>query len=173
MGKLKIQVLGKGLIPRGYGLAPRKDPFNADLTLIGTILNTSGLSINFLHPEDNRLIPLTKSNLKRIWDTYSNMEYKTEKSKEVNVNNVKPHVPENNRNITTSTDSIEISQDHTKTEEITKEPPHQEVINTSASPETETIKDDEKKNESMTIKPIIQNDNKESNSKKEERRQRR
>lgn len=165
MGKLKIQVLGKGLIPRGYGLAPRKDPFNADLTLISTILSTSGLSINFLHPEDNRLIPLTKSNLKRIWDTYSNMEYKTEKPKEVN--NVKPHVPEN-RNVT---NEVVSAPDHTKPAEVVKDVPRQESTNASTiSSEPEVKKDDEKNNDSMTIKPIIQNDDKDNNQKKEERR---
>lgn len=69
---LTIQVLGKGLIPRGYGLAPRKEPFKADLTLIQTILATSGLKVNYLRPEDNKLVSLDRSNLKRVWDRYHN-----------------------------------------------------------------------------------------------------
>lgn len=67
---LKIQVLGKGIIPRGYGLAPRKEFFNADLTLIHTIMLTPGLKVNMLCPDDNKIIPLTNNNLKRLWDKY-------------------------------------------------------------------------------------------------------
>lgn len=67
---LKIQVLGKGLIPRGYGLAPRLNPFPADLILIGTILSTPGLTVNYLNPDTNKMCPLTKDNLKRIYNNY-------------------------------------------------------------------------------------------------------
>lgn len=74
---LKIQVLGKGLIPRGYGLAPRVNPFPADLTLIGTILNTNGLTVNYLNPETNKMCPLTKENLKKVYDKFGNKEVKT------------------------------------------------------------------------------------------------
>lgn len=69
---LKIIVLGKGLIPRGLGLAPRKEPFKADLTLIQTILATPGLKVKMLHPEDGHLVDLTKSNLTSNWQKYSN-----------------------------------------------------------------------------------------------------
>lgn len=69
---LKIQVLGKGMIPRGYGLAPRLEPFSADFTLITTIMRTPGLSVNMLHPETGRVIPLTNQNVKRMYDTYAN-----------------------------------------------------------------------------------------------------
>lgn len=74
---LKIQVLGKGLIPRGLGLAPRKEPFMADFTLIATILSTPGLKVNMLHPEDGHAIELTNSNLKRNWDKYANYQKKS------------------------------------------------------------------------------------------------
>ena len=56
---LKIQVLGQGLIPRGHGIAPKKEPFPADLTLIGLILGTPGLKMNYINPETNQLAPLT------------------------------------------------------------------------------------------------------------------
>lgn len=69
---LRIQVLGKGLIPRGYGLAPRLDPFPADLMMIATILNTNGLTVNYIHPEDGKPRLLTKANVKRVYDTYGN-----------------------------------------------------------------------------------------------------
>lgn len=68
---LKIQVLGTGLIPRGYGLAPRVEPFPADLTLIQTIMATPGLSVNMIHPDDGHIVAVTNANLKRLWEKYS------------------------------------------------------------------------------------------------------
>ena len=89
---LKIQVLGKGLIPRGLGLAPRKTPFDADLTLITTILNTHGLSVNYVNPEDGRLLPLNRQNCKRVWDKYNNLTPKDPVINEVDESH--PHVPD-------------------------------------------------------------------------------
>ncbi len=72
MGKLNIQVNGYGMIPRGYGIAPRKEPFPVtDLYFINLILNTPGLSVKFVNPESNKLEDINKNNLKRIWDKYS------------------------------------------------------------------------------------------------------
>lgn len=71
MASLKIQVLGRGMIPRGYGLAPRKNPFSADYYLIATILSTPGLSVKYINPETGVPTDLTKSSLKRVWDKYS------------------------------------------------------------------------------------------------------
>lgn len=68
---LKIQVLGSGLIPRGYGLAPRIEPFPADLTLIQTIMATPGLSVNMIHPDDGHIVAVTNANVKRLWEKYS------------------------------------------------------------------------------------------------------
>lgn len=92
---LKIQVLGKGLIPRGLGLAPRKTPFNADLTLINTLLNTPGLQLNYLNPDDGRLLPLTRQNAKRVWDKYKDQEYSPAAKPQGNAVPSTPHVPEN------------------------------------------------------------------------------
>ena len=69
---LKIQVLGKGLIPRGHGLAPKKDPFAADLMTIGAILSTPGLSATYIHPEKNKALPLTRDNYQKVYKTYDN-----------------------------------------------------------------------------------------------------
>lgn len=69
---LKIQVLGKGLIPRGHGIAPKKEPFSADLTLIGTILGTAGLKVNYINPETNQPSPLTRENYQNVYRKYPN-----------------------------------------------------------------------------------------------------
>ena len=71
---LKIQVLGKGLIPRGYGLAPRKELFFADLTLIYDIMRTPGLQVKMQHP-DGRMIVLTRENAKKMYEAYANYKY--------------------------------------------------------------------------------------------------
>lgn len=68
---LKIQVLGKGLIPRGYGLAPKKNPFPADLILIETILKNPGLKVRMMHPDDGHFVDVTTKNVKRLWEAYS------------------------------------------------------------------------------------------------------
>lgn len=67
---LNIQVLGNGLIPRGLGLAPRLEPFPADYTLICTIMQTRGLEVKMVNPDDGKLIKLTPNNVKRMWDKY-------------------------------------------------------------------------------------------------------
>lgn len=70
---LKIQVLGTGVIPRGLGLAPRKEPFNADLLLIQTILaSPCKFKVKMVHPASGQLIEVTRKNLKNLWDKYSN-----------------------------------------------------------------------------------------------------
>lgn len=90
---LKIQVLGSGLIPRGYGLAPRKEPFPADLTLIHTIMSTPGLRVNMITPDDNRTIELNNGNLKRLWDKYKNYQA-TAPARTTITNPVTPKTPE-------------------------------------------------------------------------------
>ena len=72
---IKIQVLGSGMIPRDLGIAPRKEPFYADRDVIYTILNTPGLSINYLHPESGRFFPLTRENMKKVLDKFKNATY--------------------------------------------------------------------------------------------------
>ena len=67
---LRIQVLGHGMIPRGYGLAPHKEFFWAEKILIQTILTDSRLKVNMQHP-DGRIIPLTRVNLDKLWESYS------------------------------------------------------------------------------------------------------
>lgn len=72
---LKIQVLGKGLIPRGHGIAPKLEPFPADLTLIGTIIGTPGLSLNYIHPETGRPMKLTRENYQSVYKKFKDGNY--------------------------------------------------------------------------------------------------
>lgn len=68
---LKIKVLGRGLIPRGYGLAPCKEPFPADLMLIKTILSSPNLKVKMVHPSDGHLVDVTRKNVDKLWATCS------------------------------------------------------------------------------------------------------
>ena len=88
---IKIQVLGSGMIPRDLGIAPRKEPFYADRDVIYTILNTPGLSINYLHPENGRFFPLTRENMKKVLDKFKNATYDKPVA---TVPPARPHVPE-------------------------------------------------------------------------------
>lgn len=73
MNMLKVQVGGKGLIPRGYGIAPRKDLINVtDINFLYLLVNTIGLEPKFLNPENNKLENITKKNMKSVWDRYAN-----------------------------------------------------------------------------------------------------
>ena len=72
---LRIQVLGSGLIPRGHGIAPKKEPFPADLRLIGIILSTGGLKVNFVHPDSGKLVTLTRENYQDMYKKYANRIY--------------------------------------------------------------------------------------------------
>ena len=67
MGSIPIRVLGTGLIPRGYGLAPRKEPFPADPTLIQTLLNTRGLIVEYVNPQTRKSTLLTRDNYQKIY----------------------------------------------------------------------------------------------------------
>ena len=86
---IKIQVLGKGMIPRGYGLAPRTEPFFADLTFINTIMNTPGLTVRYLNPTTMQFGDLDRKNVKKIYDKYSNVEYGSAPK-----NVQQPHIPD-------------------------------------------------------------------------------
>jgi hypothetical protein len=67
---LPIIVKGKGLIPRGHGIAPKLFPFPASIQLIRLILNTKGLSVEFVDPETNTNTPINNSNLEKIYENY-------------------------------------------------------------------------------------------------------
>ena len=67
---LNIQVLGSGIIPRKGFLAPHKEPFPAELQEIGMIMRQGNLSINYLNPETNQFVRLTRDNLMEVWNKY-------------------------------------------------------------------------------------------------------
>lgn len=125
---LKIQVLGKGLIPRGYGLAPKKNPFPADLILIETILKNPGLKVRMMHPDDGHFVDVTTKNVKRLWDAYSDKYTKDPKDGmhgkvSTNVAPVKPVAPkvEQKEEPVAPTDVLKPQVETPVTEEVKEE----------------------------------------------------
>ena len=152
---LKIQVLGKGMIPRGYGLAPRKEFFKADLTLIHTILQCPNLKVNMLNPETNKIMPVTKSNVKTLWDKYRSDRVVTTRPIPVVSRVVENVAPEHKEVVATPTSAPEVKNEEPKVEEVKEE----------VKVEEET-KEVEKKDEVSTPAPIkpVMNDNKNHNN---------
>nr|DAP16807.1 MAG TPA: hypothetical protein [Caudoviricetes sp.] len=72
---LKIQVLGSGMIPRLNVIAPRKEPFMADLNWITLILSTPGLEINYINPMDNSIHGLDRTNFREVYEKFENVDY--------------------------------------------------------------------------------------------------
>ena len=66
-----IQVLGVGLIPRGRGIAPRKDPFPATQKEIELILNHGTLIPKMYNPKTNAFIQITSSNFNKLWNAFA------------------------------------------------------------------------------------------------------
>lgn len=91
---LKIIVLGEGLIPRGHGIAPRLQPFEADLTIIKKILLTSGLEPFFINPESGQKVRLTMANCDKMYKMFSGyIKKEKEAPKPQTAPFVKPETP--------------------------------------------------------------------------------
>ena len=159
---LNIQVLGKGMIPRGLGLAPRKEFFKADLILITTILATPGLKVNML-TQDNKVVEVTRANVKNLWDKHrldkinpvKNTEVVDEKTEVVTTDDVKENIKDSK--------SVEDNKPAPAIEEAKEVV---EEVKETAVP-VEEVKDESKeevKPENQPIKPII-NDNNGKNNK--------
>ena len=136
---IKIQVLGTGMIPRDLGIAPRKEPFYADRDIIYTILSTPGLRINYLHPEDGRLLPLTRENMKKVLDKFKNATY----DKPTATTPARPHVPEAPKKEESKPEEKKVEAPPTP-----PTPPKQETPPVNPQPKNETKVEAPKKEES-------------------------
>ena len=156
---LRIQVLGNGLIPRGHGIAPKKEPFPADLRLIGIILSTGGLKVNFVHPDSGKLIPLNRENYQDMYAKYQNRVYtkavevegnyrEKEDAAEVTTSPVAPVVE------TPAVDTVP----ETPVAPVVETPAVDTVPETPVAPpvvEEAQATDAAKKTEEFTMKPIV------------------
>lgn len=152
---LKIQVLGAGLIPRGYGLAPRKEPFFADLTLIQTILATPGLSVKMISPLDGHSVDITNGNIKRLWDKYSDYQVKTTDTKPEA--QTAPVVPQTATNVQQEKKTV-VEQKAEETKSVDNQPPKAAVINTNNKANQNNNNGGNKNNSSL--KPVISDEKK-------------
>ena len=171
---LKIQVLGKGLIPRGYGLAPKKNPFPADLILIETILKNPGLKVRMMHPDDGHFVDVTTKNVKRLWDAYSDKYTKDPKDGmhgkvSTHVAPVKPVAPKvepKEEPVVTPTDVLKPQVETPVTEEVKEEDKQEtktEEKQDGFKPMTNTNYDNNKKNKhnnNNNFKPMQNPNNK-------------
>lgn len=171
---LKIQVLGKGLIPRGYGLAPKKNPFPADLILIETILKNPGLKVRMMHPDDGHFVDVTTKNVKRLWDAYSDKYTKDPKDGmhgkvSTNVAPVKPVAPkveQKEEPVVAPTDVLKPQVETPVTEEVKEEDKQEtktEEKQDGFKPMTNTNYDNNKKNKhnnNNNFKPMQNPNNK-------------
>jgi len=149
---LKIQVLGKGMIPRGLGLAPRMEPFPADRNLIATILQTPSMSINYLHPENGKLFPLTRQNMKTVLEKYGKATYKNQEK----VANTAPHTPADDEKAAPETEK---PKEETPAKPPVSEPPkpvtppQQPSVKVDPPKPAQDAKVEEKKDESKKDEP--------------------
>lgn len=68
---IRVRILGKGLIPRGGGLAPKKEPIYVDLDYLTILVYSRNLRIQYLNPDTDKFEDLLLSNFKKIYDKVS------------------------------------------------------------------------------------------------------
>ena len=68
---IKDRILGHGLIPRGYGLAPRKEPLEIDWNFLNILLNNGSFKIQALVPDKKEFVDITIGNAKKMYELLS------------------------------------------------------------------------------------------------------
>lgn len=79
---LRVRILGSGLIPRGGGLAPKKEPILVDFNYLTILMYTRNLKIQYLDPDTNKFENMNLFNFKKIYDKISpkvDLQLKTER----------------------------------------------------------------------------------------------
>lgn len=159
-----IQVYGRGLIPRGLGLAPRIEPFKADRTLIYTILSTPGLRIKYIHPETGEPKDLTNKNFKKVYDKWGDVNQSTtHKSISRPDCNLGPVIPEKDKPADTTpvVSNTSVEQTTTEVPEEVKTPvvPTEENNDETTSDHTKVEDKPEIEEKTDVFKPVMQPEN--------------
>ena len=68
---IRVRILGSGLIPRGGGLAPRKEPMLVDFSYLSILMNTRSLKVLYQDPVSNDFHEMNVYNFKKIYDKIS------------------------------------------------------------------------------------------------------
>lgn len=167
---IKIQVLGRGMIPRGYGLAPRMTPFNADLQTITTIMNTPGLTVRYINPETGSPCPLDRKNVKKVWDKYRDWVPEQTAAPQTT-----PHVPEKPvvpQRPTEPVVPVKPSNSPVVESPVSKVAPTAESktpvepVKPSSATKTDEHKAEDSQDEKLVVKPITNNNQNHNNNKK-------
>lgn len=85
---IKVRILGKGLIPRGYGLAPRKEPLEVDWNFLNILLNNGSFKIQGLDIDKKEFVEINLANAKKMYELLSKKKPSTVQKVEAKV--VKP-----------------------------------------------------------------------------------
>ena len=89
---IRVRILGSGLIPRGGGLAPRKEPMLVDFSYLSILMNTRSLKVLYQDPVSNDFHEMNVYNFKKIYDKISpitEMRLQQEKAAKVTKEKVK------------------------------------------------------------------------------------
>lgn len=68
---IKVRILGSGLIPRGGGLAPKKEPIYVDFDYLTILMYTRSLRVQYLDPDTEKFHDMTLYNFKKTYDKLS------------------------------------------------------------------------------------------------------
>jgi hypothetical protein len=169
---LPIIVKGSGLIPRGHGIAPKLFPFPATMQHIYLILSTRGLSVEFVDPDTNAHIPINRTNLQKIYESYQE-KLNIKRSSEEKIPNSSSQSHTNNDTKIENTTKTEATTnvESTNTNEITTTESNNEttVTDTSLPPNTD---DPNKETDPSTINNEVTeiNDSSVSNTEEEDKK---
>ena len=167
MASLKIQINGKGLIPRIGGLAPKKELVKAsDINFIALLLNTNGLSLKYLNPSNNKLADLTKKNMKSVWDRYCNYVPDTNVPTTPTTNPYVPNADINKADKVTNDTVVNTPVENNDTPNVIPDTASKTENDTDKST-TEKIENQETSNDNGSVKPVTseRNNNKQGNNK--------
>ena len=148
MSYLPIKVNGRGLIPRGHGIAP-KSLINADLQLIQLILNTPGLSMEHIQP-DNTLIPMDRLNYQHLYDHFNKERVAKKQFQEpVVVATIEPEISNSNK---TAAPEVPVVPVEPKVEETPKvEIPEEPKVEVSVEETTNEVPEEK---QDFGFKPV-------------------
>lgn len=163
---IPIKVNGRGLIPRGHGLAP-KSYVKADLQLIQLILGTPGLSMDFIQEDTNTLIPLNRNNYLEIYERFVSQQSAVPVPEKKETGMLFPPLKNPITATNEMTQTAPTSNPTTPVVEPTKAPePVQRpepVVKEEVKENTESKSNPEEKKEDFSFKPVHKEHDKKKN----------
>lgn len=72
---LNVIVLGNGLIPRGFGIAPRKTPFGVDVKTLKIFTETPWIETYAINPSTGAKVLLNPTNYEKTYNAWADEYY--------------------------------------------------------------------------------------------------